>query len=918
METLLAKHWHHIPTEDIASLLESDLRDGLSVFEVKHRQAHFGPNMVTVQKRKSALTQFLLQFHQPLVYILLAAGGITAFLTEWADSSVILGVVLINAIVGFIQESKAEKALESLKRMVTTDATVLREGKKLRIPSVELVPGDIVLLQSGDKVPADMRLYLVRDLQIDESALTGESIPVEKQSDILVPDTILADRNNMAYTGTLVTRGQGQGIVVAIGDETETGRISQLISEAVDLDTPLTKKISKFSGWLLYVILFLATLTFTVGLLQGERIIDMFMASVALAVSAIPEGLPAAVTITLAIGVRKMAHRKAIIRRLPAVETLGSTTVICSDKTGTLTENQMTVQKIMAGYELYEVTGGGYTPEGEIIQQGNKVEVTSVVPLAECLTAGILCNDSQLSEVDGRWKVDGDPTEGALIIAAYKGGLSKIELENCLPRLDVIPFESHRQYMATLHNAGSGRSRVIYVKGAVEKILEKCSVALNRDGRICDLDTGQIAKMVEQMASEGLRVLAFARGASPYDRDKFGHADMVSGLTFLGLQAMIDPPRTEAIAAVRACKTAGISVKMITGDHALTAAAIAGKLGLNSTSDSEQESPATITGKELSEYSDGELIDVVEHTAVFARVAPEQKLRLVEALQARGHVVAMTGDGVNDAPALKQADIGIAMGVTGTDVAKEAADMVLTDDNFATIEAAVEEGRGIFDNLTKFIIWTLPTNGGESLVVLASIFAGITLPVLPVHILWINMTTAVLLGLMLAFEPTEAGIMLRPPRNPNKPILTHDLIGRIILVSGMMAVGVFGLFVWERWGGASLAEARTVAVNVFIMVELFYLFNCRSLTKSIFSLGLSSNPWVIGGSALMIMLQILFTYTPWMNRIFDSAPISLAAWGKILLIALTVYIVVGVEKWLRGHFTSRTQKIQYQKNSKNS
>jgi Ca2+-transporting ATPase len=892
MDALIAKHWHHLPADEVIDLLDSDKEKGLDLFEVDNRQKEFGPNVITGKKGKGPLLRFLLQFHQPLIYILLVAGTVTALLQEWVDAGVIFGVVLVNAFIGFIQEAKAVKAIEALARTMTTEATVLRAGEKLRISSAEVIPGDIVLLQSGDKVPADMRLFQTRDLQVDESALTGESVPVDKKPDVLDHDTGLADRRNMAYASTLVTYGQGNGIVVAIGDNTEVGRISELISSTETLQTPLTRKIARFSHILLYAILTLAATTFIVGLIRGQSIFDMFMAAVALAVGAIPEGLPAAMTITLAIGVARMARRRAIIRKLPAVETLGSTTVICSDKTGTLTENQMTVQEIFAGGERFEVTGAGYTPTGGILRQGVAVDVSGSPVLMECLKAGLLCNDSLLLEKEGRWAIQGDPTEGALLVSAVKAGLDMATVPNELPRIDAIPFESQHQYMATLHAGGAGNPGIVYVKGSVETITEKCALSLDNTGQPADLDAGRIQGAVEEMAAKGLRVLAFARGEIKQGTTGLNHPDVGSGLTFLGLQGMIDPPRQEAILAVQKCHTAGIYVKMITGDHALTASSIAQQVGLNDPSN-------VVTGKALMGISDRDLIDVADRTSVFARVTPEQKLRLVEALQTKGNVVAMTGDGVNDAPALKRADIGVAMGITGTDVAKEAADMVLTDDNFASIEAAVEEGRGIFDNLTKFIVWTLPTNLGEGLVILTAIFAGATLPILPVQILWINMTTAVLLGLMLAFEPKEPGIMSRPPRDPKTPILTGVLVWRLLIVGLLLLAGAFGLFEWELMTGAAVAEARTVAVNLFVLVELFYLFNCRSLTQSMFRVGFFSNPLLFGGVTTMLILQVMFTYLPAMNLMFHSAPISFGAWGRILAVSIIVSFVVGAEKWLR-------------------
>jgi cation-transporting ATPase F len=897
MESLVCKHWHHCPADEVTTLLSTHPQKGLSPFEAKHRLEKFGPNSVTAKKQKGPLIRFLLQFHQPLVYILLAAGTVTLLLQEWVDASVILGVVLVNAFIGFIQEAKAEKAIESLKQMMTTQATVLRDGKWLQIDSVHLVVGDIIRLQSGDKVPADARLLSCRDLQVDESALTGESVPVIKKEEPLDPETILADRRNMTYAGTLVTYGQAEAVVVATGDATETGRISEMIAQAADLSTPLTKKIASFSKVLLVAILALAALTFGVGLWRGEGAVDMFMAAVALAVGAIPEGLPAAVTITLAIGVSRMAKRRAIIRKLPAVETLGSTTVICSDKTGTLTENQMTVRRIFAGGGLFEVEGNGYAPDGRIVAGGADVRENMSVALAETLTAGLLCNDSRLVEADGLWRIEGDPTEGALLTAAAKAGLSPQDAETKLPRKDVIPFESERQFMATLHSAAGGH--VLYLKGAIEKVLEACSEGLSADGKTAALDKDALHQKADELAAEGLRVLALAR--KKIDRAKLEVEDCLSGLTFVGLQGMIDPPRTEAVAAVGVCRNAGIAVKMITGDHAVTATEIARQLGIGLTKGGEDKKPATLTGKQLESLADEELIAAAEGTSVFARVAPEQKLRLVEALQARNHVVAMTGDGVNDAPALKQANIGIAMGITGTDVSKEAADMVLTDDNFASITAAVEEGRRIFDNLVNFITWTLPTNGGEGLVILAAIMSGVMLPILPVQILWINMTTAVLLGLMLAFEPGEADVMSYPPRKPDSPILSGILITRILLVSVLMLSAVFSIFTWQKSIGYPVEVARTVAVNLFVMIELTYLFNCRSLTRSMFKIGLFTNPWVLVGSGAMIVLQLLFTYAPVMNRVFHSAPISLTDWLLIALIAVAVYLIIGLEKWVRLH-----------------
>ncbi len=912
---------HHLPIHEILLLLETDVAQGLASEEAARRMKRFGPNVLPKVRRRGPLIRFLLQFHHPLIYVLLAATIVTALLGEWVDAGVIFGVVLVNALVGFIQESRAEAALDSLAAMMKTEAVVRRDGQKRRIVSADIVPGDVVLLESGDKVPADLRLTAIRELRVDESALTGESVPVEKADHVLPPETVVGDRKNMAFSGTFVTYGQGTGVVVGTGTETELGRIHQLMGETTQLATPLTKKLASFSKVLSVAILGLAAVTFVLGLWRGQPVTEIFMVAVALAVSAIPEGLPAAVTITLAIGVGRMARRHAIIRKLPAVETLGSTTVICSDKTGTLTKNEMTVQAILAGDRVFELAGAGYEPVGQISEVlGVRGEVISpdALPLTlhpshlppalhAVLMAGALCNDAQLVERDGRWTVTGDPTEGALLVAARKGGIDVDQLASDCSRLDSIPFESERQFMATLHRPGATCDVTIYLKGAVEKVIQLCDRMLAADGTEQRFDPQYILTHVEAFAERGLRVLAFARKSLAADASMLADRDVDGGLAFLGLQAMMDPPRPEAVAAVQACQSAGIAVKMITGDHALTARAIAEQIGLDGRKDHRNGELSALTGQELAAIPQTELAEVADRTAVFARVSPEQKLRLVEALQARDHIVAMTGDGVNDAPALKQANIGVAMGRGGTEVAKEAADMVLTNDNFASIEAAVEEGRCVFDNLTKFIVWTLPTNGGEGLVLLTAIALGTALPVLPVQILWINMTTAVALGLMLAFEPKEPGIMQRPPREPDQPILTGVLIERILLVSTLMLAGAYGVFLWELERTASVGAARTAAVNVFVMVELFYLFNCRSLENTVFHVGLFTNPWIWRGITAMTGLQLLLTYSPSMNQLFHTAPIDGLAWALILASAVAVYLVVELETWLRLQWKRRTR-----------
>lgn len=897
--------WHALAETEVIKYLDANLELGLPLEEVRKRQEKFGANRLTVRRGTPEWKRFLIQFHQPLVYILLVSASVTLTLGEYLDSTVIFLVVLINAIVGFVQEHKAEKSIAALARMVTTETTVRRDGRKDRIPADQLVPGDVVLLQSGDKVPADLRFFYNKSLQVDESALTGESLPVQKQTDPVSLNSLLAERANLGFAGTLITHGQAEGVVWATGNQTETGRIARLISGAISLSTPLTRKIHQFSRILLWVILFLAGLTFVIGLSRGEPGVEVFMAAVALAVGAIPEGLPAAVTITLAIGVNRMAKRRAIIRRLPAVETLGSTTVICSDKTGTLTENQMTVQEIFAGGRFYSVPGAGYTPEGKIMDGQVPANVVHRNALRECLLVGMLCNDSQVIFEDNKWKVQGDPTEAALIVVASKAGMQEADLNNRHRRIDTIPFESEHQFMATLHSHDEEACRVIYKKGSIEKLLERSQDMLLDNGETAPLDADGIRIAADHMAAKGMRVLAFARRLSDVGHQNLDHEHVAHSLTFVGLQGMIDPPRIEAIESVKKCQAAGVQVKMITGDHIITAMAIANQLGLGMGRESQLKA---VTGRELDKTTDEDLPKLAERTSVFARVTPEQKLKLVRALQQQGHVVAMTGDGVNDAPALKQADIGVAMGISGTEVAKGAADMLLTNDNFSSIEAAIEEGRGVFDNLTKFIVWTLPTNMGEGLIILAAIMAGTALPVMPVHILWINMATALLLGLMLVFEPKEIDLMQRKPREPKSPILSTPLILRIILVSLIILTGAFGMFLLERRVfGTDLQTAQTVVVNVIVMVEVAYLLNCRSLLHSMFQIGIFSNKWIFGGIAGIIGAQLLITYTPLLNKILHTAPIGLAEWSRILLIAVFTFFVVEFEKLVRRLFLKKTQ-----------
>ncbi len=886
---------YHLSVDEAMVMLGSNRELGLSDADARRRLDSFGPNVLPRFERRGPLLRLLAQFNHPLIFILLAAAAITFLVGAPVDASVILGVVLVNAAIGFAQESRAERSLVGLASMITAEVTVVRDGRKRKLLSDQLVPGDIVVLAVGDKIAADLRLLDVEDLRVDESALTGESVPVAKLQEVLPPETVVADRANMAFSGTLVARGSGVGIVVATGSDTEIGHIHRLIGAAEQLETPLMRKITHFSKVLTVVIVGLAAGTFAIGLARGDSAADMLVAAAALAVGAIPEGLPAAMTITLAIGVNRMAARHAIVRRLPAVETLGSTTVICTDKTGTLTKNQMTVQTIFAGGEHFEVTGIGYGPAGELCRRDGAVSAAEKPALRECLMAGTLCNDTRIEPENGNWRVVGDPTEAALLVAAWKGGLEPEALRNRQPRVDSIPFESEKQFMATLHKAASGTGSVTYVKGSAERVLAMCNSALDQSGAEAKLDRVRVLAEAEQLGRRGFRVLAMAEG--PVLADHLDTPKPPIDLCFLGLQAMTDPPRPEAITAVQACQRAGIQVKMVTGDHTATAQSVAHQMGLKMPGG--EKHTVAITGAEMDVISDEQLGETAARTSVFGRVSPQEKLRLVEALQQHGEIAAMTGDGVNDAPALKRADVGVAMGQSGTDAARDAADIVITDDNFASIEAAVEEGRHILDNLTKFIVWTLPTNMGEGFLILVAIAAGVTLPILPVQILWINMVTAVALGLMLAFEQKEPGLMDRPPRDPKRPLLTGALIARILLVSFLLLAASFLLFEWEQARGASIAEARTVAINVFVFVEIFYLFNCRSLKGSMLRLGLFSNRWLVVGVATTIVLQILLTYAPPMNDLFHTAPIEANAWALIFAVGTITWGVVGTEKWLR-------------------
>jgi cation-transporting P-type ATPase F len=894
---------HGLPLHEVVLLLGTDPGQGLAAPEVTRRQAQFGANILPRSRSAGFVRKLARQFNNPLVYVLVAAAAVTMVLGEYLDCGVILAVVLVNTAIGFVQEVRAEAALDALHSLVRTRAVVVRGGQRQEVPSEDLVPGDLVLLEAGNKVPADLRLVRLSGLCADESALTGESEAVAKDEVVLPPTTPVADRRNMVYSGTLVTAGTGAGVVVAIGGETELGEIHRLMGAVQPVATPLTQKLARFSMTLTVAILALAAVAFLAGVARGQGPAQMFTAAVALAVGAIPEGLPAAVTVTLAIGVRRMARRRAVVRRLPVVETLGSTTVICSDKTGTFTENQMTVRALWTPSASYVVTGSGYGPEGQILLTGKDAQA-AVPQTAEhdtalywSLLAGAACNDAKVIREGHIWQAQGDPTEAAMLVAAGKGRVDAAGFLDARPRISTLPFTSELQYMATFHSPGPTRGGgVVLVKGAAERVLELCKAQMDSDGGSRPLDRQGVLDALHHFTETGLRVLATATMQLP-PGTAFEGANLNCQMTLTGLQAMFDPPREAAAAAVRACHQAGVAVKMITGDHVGTAVTIAEAVGLTA----NRNEQTALTGAELDVIPAEQLPRAVEQATVFARVSPEQKLRLIGALQSLGHVAAMTGDGVNDAPALRQANVGIAMGRSGTEVAKEASDIVLTDDDFATIEAAVEEGRNVFDNLTKFIVWTLPTNMGEGLVILVAILIGATLPILPTQILWINMTTAVALGLMLAFEPKEPGLMSRPPRAPDRPLLTWTLTLRILLVSTLLVAGTWWIFELELTGGASVAEARTAAVNLFVAVELFYLFSCRSLTRSAWRIGVFSNRWVILGVLVQTAGQLAITYVPVMNGLFHTAPISLESWLRILGIALLASLVVAVDKRFRRH-----------------
>jgi magnesium-transporting ATPase (P-type) len=891
--------WHHQPMTAIWTQLSSG-EAGLDSSEAAARLARVGANALPAAGSRRWWQRWAAQFHNLFIYTLLVAGATVLALGHVVDGVVIFAVVLINAAVGVVQEGRAEQALAAVRDMLTPHAAVLRDGRRQTVDAVSLVPGDVVLLEAGDRVPADLRLFRVSQLRIEESALTGESVAVGKAVDAAAADAVLGDRKSMAYSGTLVAAGQGRGVVVATGVQTELGRISALLGEVRSLQTPLLRQMNRLAQQITLAILAISAAAFAFAvLLRGYEGAAAFMLAVGLAVAAIPEGLPVIVTITLALGVQRMARRNAIVRQLPAVETLGAVSVICSDKTGTLTRNEMTVADVATSAQDAAVSGVGYSPQGAVGDGAGPVGRAALHGLAR---AALLCNDAHLHERDGDWSVEGDPMEGALLVLACKAGLGVAETQSRWPRIVEIPFDAAHRYMATLHtDDGDG---LVCVKGAPEQVIALCASERNDDGGEDPLDAQRWLQRVDALAARGRRVLALAERRIEGNGQTLTPADLEGQLVLLGIVGLIDPPREEAVAAVRECVEAGIRVKMITGDHAATALAIARAIGLD-------QGGRVSTGAELDRLDAGALRELARDTDVFARTSPEHKLRLVEALQADGAVIAMTGDGVNDAPALKRADVGVAMGRKGTDVAKEAAKVVLADDNFASIVAAVREGRTIHDNIKKSIAWALPTNGGEALVLLAALVFGTVLPVTPVQILWINMVTAITLGLTFAFEPSEPGVMRRPPRAPGEALLSRFLLWRVGFVSLLFALTAFVVFEWSTARGETLEASRTLVVNTIVALEVFYLFSIRFLHgTSISRIGMLGTPAVLAALALVAVLQLALTYLPFMQWLFGTVALSLTDLLVATVAGVVLLLILEIEKQLLRPFAGRSRRMR--------
>jgi magnesium-transporting ATPase (P-type) len=883
--------WHAVSVDEAANRLTTDTGKGLEASEAAKRLQKYGPNRLPEGKKRGPLTRFLSQFNNILVYVLLGAGFTKLMLNLWVDAAIIFGVIILNALLGFIQEGKAEKALESIRNMLSAEARTVRGGETRMIAAEQLVPGDIVLLESGDKIPADLRLVDANNLRTEEAALTGESVPADKSTNPVSTNATVGDRECMAFSGTMVVSGRAKGVVVATGSETELGRINAMLAGVSAIETPLLRQIKKFGYAITAVIAVVGAVVFAYGKwVKGMDFVELFQAVVGIAVSVIPEGLPAIITITLAIGVQRMAQRNAIIRRLPAVETLGSVSRICSDKTGTLTLMEMMVVSAVTAQSAYEVTGNGYSPEGEVKKNGKPAGKDPVLELIGRVST--LCNDAELFEQEGVWKVEGDPTEGALYPFASKLGMNRQAEQSAYPRIDAIPFESEHKFMATLHKAADGQ-QFLLVKGAPEVILDHCDRQQSTDGQPTPIDRQHFMQASDKLAGQGERVLGLAWLERPgLKTGGLTAADLPKNLVLLGLIGLLDPPRKEAIEAVRECHGGGIRVTMITGDHKITAAAIAKMLDIG-------DGRTAITGTEIEEMDTASLQERVRNVDVFARASPEHKLRLVKAIQANKQIVAMTGDGVNDAPALKKADIGVAMGIKGTEVTKEAAGMVLADDNFASITAAVKEGRTVYNNIEKAILFMLPTNVAQAMVIMVAIFLGFTMPITAPQVLWVNMVTSVALGLVISFEPHELDVMDRPPRAVDRPILTGFGIWRVVFVGlALLAVTLWAFF-WMKSHGASDQLARTAAVNMITIGQVFYLLNSRYLLDSSLSLRAHlGNKYLPLGIGAVVVLQLLFTYAPPLQRLFDTEAIPLWVWPWLFLGGLVFFLVVEAEKFI--------------------
>ncbi|MBU2099537.1 MAG: HAD-IC family P-type ATPase [Gammaproteobacteria bacterium] len=883
----------HANNADAVLLQLGVTSSGLSSTQAASRQQQFGLNHLPEAPRPGLLRRFLAQFNNLLIIVLLVAAAVTGLLGHWLDTAVILVVVLVNTVLGLVQEGKAEKAMLAIRDMLAPSATVLRDGQRVTLAAEQLVPGDIVLLEAGDKVPADLRLLQANTLSVQEAILTGESLPVEKNTTPVPARSSPADQTCTAFSGTLVATGQGLGVVVASGAATELGRISHMMEDLEPLATPLLQQITRLSRGLTGIILVAASMILLWGYFSGQMpFSELFVAVVGLSVASIPEGLPAVLTVTLALGVQAMARRNAIVRKLPAIETLGSVSVICTDKTGTLTRNEMMVATLACDEAILSVDGDGYAPVGEFRHAQRSVQPLQLQAPALLLQAAALCNDAVLTQQNGHWTVLGDPMEGALLSAAAKAGLTPESVKT--PRLHVLPFDARHRYMATLHqNAGR---RLIFVKGAPEAVISRCASQLDASGSAVPLDQQYWHQQIDQIAADGQRVLGFAVKYLADDHNQLDHEDVAEGLILLGLAGLIDPPRPEAIAAIAECYRAGIQVKMITGDHAGTATAIGRQIGLKQVN-------RVLTGADIEQMDDAALASAVTDVDVFARTSPEHKLRLVGAFQSQGLVVAMTGDGVNDAPALKRADVGIAMGQKGSEAAKQAAQLVLADDNFASIVLAVSAGRTVYDNVRKIISFLLPINGGESLSLVIAILFGLTLPITAGQILWVNMVSSVALGLALAFEPAESGVMNRPPRPAGEAMIPGVIIWRIVLVSVLFTAGVFGQFVLAQYQGATLEVARTMAVNTLVAMEVFYLFSVRySYGSSITFKGLLGTPAVLYSISAVTIFQLIFTYTPWMALAFESRPLGLMQLVQVTAFGLLVLLAIEIDKWVLRRF----------------